>query len=68
LREAGARQAGAFHTRAIGGLAPVLVEAGNRGHTPHFAPVRFLHPAPFRQIIAARLTGFKDGVLLAEAA
>ena len=66
LREAGARNAAAFHTGLIGSEAAVLGETEQGGHTEHFAPVR-VAGAPGR-LMRARITGADARGVLAVAA
>ncbi len=46
LREAGAAAASRFYASRVGQEETVLFEAGNRGHTEHFAPLRLADGAP----------------------
>jgi threonylcarbamoyladenosine tRNA methylthiotransferase MtaB len=46
LRGAGAAAASRFYASRIGREETVLFEAGNRGHTEHFAPLRLPEGAP----------------------
>jgi threonylcarbamoyladenosine tRNA methylthiotransferase MtaB len=46
LREAGAAAASRFYASRVGQEETVLFEAGNRGHTEHFAPLRLVDGAP----------------------
>jgi hypothetical protein len=41
----------------VGQTRAVLVETGDRGRTPHYAPVRFNAPAVPGRIVAMRITG-----------
>jgi threonylcarbamoyladenosine tRNA methylthiotransferase MtaB len=66
LREAGARNAAAFHAALIGHEAAVLGETEQGGHTEHFAPVR-VAGAPGR-LMRARITGADARGVLAVAA
>jgi threonylcarbamoyladenosine tRNA methylthiotransferase MtaB len=66
LRDAGRRNAAAFHTAQIGQEASVLAERGGAGHTEHFAPVRIAAAAG--TLLRARITGADASGLLAEAA
>jgi threonylcarbamoyladenosine tRNA methylthiotransferase MtaB len=66
LREAGARNAAAFHAGLIGSEAAVLGETEQGGHTEHFAPVR-VAGVPGR-LMRARITGADARGVLAVAA
>ncbi|HZZ66836.1 MAG TPA: tRNA (N(6)-L-threonylcarbamoyladenosine(37)-C(2))-methylthiotransferase MtaB [Phenylobacterium sp.] len=68
LRAAGTVEAGRFFTAQIGRTVSLLTEAGQSGHSEHFAPVRLAHPATAGRLIAARVTGATPETLLAEAA
>ena len=46
LRAAGAAAAARFYAGRVGREETVLFEAGNRGHTEHFAPLRLADGAP----------------------
>jgi threonylcarbamoyladenosine tRNA methylthiotransferase MtaB len=46
LRDAGAAAASRFYASRVGQEETVLFEAGNRGHTEHFAPLRLVDGAP----------------------
>ncbi len=58
LRVAGAEAAGRFFAGRIGATESVLLEAEDRGHTAHFAPIRLEAPLPAGRgrIIAAQVT------------
>jgi threonylcarbamoyladenosine tRNA methylthiotransferase MtaB len=66
LRDAGRRNAAAFHASQVGREASVLAERGGTGHTEHFAPVRIAAAAG--TLLRARITGTDETGLLAEAA
>ncbi len=72
LREAGAAAAARFFAGRVGRSETVLFEAGNRGHTEHFAPLRLrdgASPVPrgaLRRVRVAAATA--DGLLAAAAA
>jgi threonylcarbamoyladenosine tRNA methylthiotransferase MtaB len=65
LRNKGARLRADFMQGQIGKTRSVLVEHGNRGHTEHFAPVRFAAPVAPRTITEAAITGCTSDHLLA---
>nr|WP_321983743.1 tRNA (N(6)-L-threonylcarbamoyladenosine(37)-C(2))-methylthiotransferase MtaB [uncultured Lichenicoccus sp.] len=68
LRAAGCEAARAFHAVLVGQPVAVVLEAGGRGHSEHFAPVR-LRESPAARIgtvIAARVTALAGDGLLAE--
>ncbi|WP_428376268.1 tRNA (N(6)-L-threonylcarbamoyladenosine(37)-C(2))-methylthiotransferase MtaB [Lichenicoccus sp.] len=68
LREAGREAARAFHAGLLGQQIAVVLEAGGRGHSEHFAPVRLQGPpaACVGAVIAARVLGVVEDGLLAE--
>ncbi len=66
LRAAGQAQARRFHDARIGRHASVLIEADDRGHTEHFAPVRLRGSSG--AVVDARVIGADETGLLAEAA
>jgi threonylcarbamoyladenosine tRNA methylthiotransferase MtaB len=68
LRAEGAAAAAQFLAGQVGRRITVLVEAGNIGHSEHFAPVQLSEAHPSGQILAARVTAADAGQLLAEAA
>jgi threonylcarbamoyladenosine tRNA methylthiotransferase MtaB len=69
LREAGAAAAARFFAGRVGREETVLFEAGDRGHTEHFAPLRLERGAPpvprgaLRRVRATAATA--DGLLAA---
>ena len=69
LREAGAKAAARLFTARIGQEEDVLFEREDRGHTPHFAPLRLARgvarPGEIRRL---RVTAAAPDALLAEAA
>ena len=68
LREAGQAAAGAFHASLLGRGIDVLLEAGGRGHSQHFAPVRAISGAlgEAGQVVRAVVRGADAAGLLAE--
>ena len=68
LREAGREVARSFLAGQVGRIIALLVEQGGTGHSEHFAPVRLAGDASPGQLLAARVTGATDDMLLAEAA
>jgi len=69
LRAAGRAQARRFLEARIGCLETVLAERDGRGHTEHFAPVRFLGAAPPPGgLHRVRVAAIADDALLVEAA
>jgi threonylcarbamoyladenosine tRNA methylthiotransferase MtaB len=63
LREAG-RNAARFFAAQVGQKVGVLTEAGDRGHTDHYIPVRLTSPAePGRIATAVVREATEDGVL-----
>jgi len=69
LRAAGRAQARRFLEARIGCLEMVLAERDGRGHTEHFAPVRFLGAAPPPGgLHRVRVAAIADDALLVEAA
>jgi threonylcarbamoyladenosine tRNA methylthiotransferase MtaB len=68
LRAMGQRSAQRFFSTQQGQLVSLLVEAGDRGHSEHFAPVRLSVACEPGRLLAARVTGATDDGLLAEAA
>ncbi|MBE9607509.1 tRNA (N(6)-L-threonylcarbamoyladenosine(37)-C(2))-methylthiotransferase MtaB [Acetobacteraceae bacterium H6797] len=69
LRALGAEQAERFLRTRIGQVEQVLLEAGERGHTEQFAPVRLAPDLAYKpgELRAMRITGIQAGSLLAEA-
>ena len=69
LREAGRRAARRLYESRLGGVEQVLVEHGNRGHSPHFVPVRLrgvaARPGELRPL---RAVACDDDGLIGEAA
>ncbi len=57
LRAAASGAAAKLHTAQIGSFVEVLTEAGSRGHTAHFAPVRLSRDVPPGLLLSARVTG-----------
>ncbi len=53
LRAAGRANAASFFTAQLGREIHVLTEAGNAGHSEHFAPVRLTAPAPPGRVLSA---------------
>ena len=68
LRAAAREAAHGFHTGLLGREIAVVLEAGGRGHSEHFAPVRLRGGLPVRigAVLAARVTGLEQDGLLAE--
>ena len=60
LREAGRRVARRFFEAQVGRTVSVLVEAGNAGHSEHFAPVRLQGEAEPGRVVAARVVDATD--------
>jgi threonylcarbamoyladenosine tRNA methylthiotransferase MtaB len=67
LRAAGTVEASRFFTAQIGRTVSLLTEAGQSGHSEHFAPVRLAHPTTAGRLIEARVTGATSDFLFAEA-
>jgi threonylcarbamoyladenosine tRNA methylthiotransferase MtaB len=68
LRAAGAAAAARFYGARIGRQESVLLEAADRGHTEHFAPLRLLRGSGRRgHLMRLRVTGAGPDGLLAEA-
>ena len=63
LRDEGAKALERHLHSQIGSKHDVLMETETRGRTPHFTPVALCTPAHPGDIIAARMTGHKSGVL-----
>ncbi|HTR16303.1 MAG TPA: tRNA (N(6)-L-threonylcarbamoyladenosine(37)-C(2))-methylthiotransferase MtaB [Acetobacteraceae bacterium] len=55
LREAGERNAAAFHAAQLGRVVEVLAETEETGHSEHFCPVRLAGAAP-GTLVRARVT------------
>jgi threonylcarbamoyladenosine tRNA methylthiotransferase MtaB len=68
LREAGKATAGRFLAQQVGRTVSLLTETADAGHSEHFAAVRLAAAAAPARVMAARVVGVGDGVLLAEAA
>ncbi|HEY2615756.1 MAG TPA: tRNA (N(6)-L-threonylcarbamoyladenosine(37)-C(2))-methylthiotransferase MtaB [Acetobacteraceae bacterium] len=68
LREAGKAMAGRFLADQVGRTVALLTETADAGHSEHFAAVRLVAPAEPRRLMAARVVGVADDVLLAKAA
>src|SRR6202012_4909786 len=68
LRTAGTTEAARFFATQIGRTVSLLTEAGQSGHSEHFAPVRLAQPTEAGRLLAARITGATSKTLLAEAA
>jgi threonylcarbamoyladenosine tRNA methylthiotransferase MtaB len=66
LRELGARQLQQFLMSEIGRTRNVLVERGNRGHTEHFAPVRFAGHVEAGVLVESRITAAQAQHLIAQ--
>jgi len=56
-----------FLEREIGRTREVLAEQGNRGHTEHYAPVKFLGAMRPGEVVNAALTAVDGGRLVAQA-
>jgi threonylcarbamoyladenosine tRNA methylthiotransferase MtaB len=68
LRAAGERHLSAFLHSQVGQDISVLVEKNNRGHSAHYAPVRFSGCAPaLGSVVRARVEAVQDGALVARA-
>jgi threonylcarbamoyladenosine tRNA methylthiotransferase MtaB len=68
LRAAGGAAAARFYGARIGRQESVLLEAADRGHTEHFAPLRLLRGSGRRgHLMRLRVTGAGPDGLLAEA-
>jgi threonylcarbamoyladenosine tRNA methylthiotransferase MtaB len=68
LRAAGDAAAAQFFAGQVGARIALLTEAGDTGHSEHFAPVRLAASRAPGQVIAARVVGATSTHLLAEAA
>jgi threonylcarbamoyladenosine tRNA methylthiotransferase MtaB len=68
LREAGKAMAGRFLADQVGRTVALLTETAEVGHSEHFAAVRLVVPAEPRRLMAVRVVGVADDVLLARAA
>ncbi len=67
LRKRGQTALADFLRRQVGGKAKVLVEAGGRGRSEHYAPIR-LDGAPQGSIVAASIVAVEDSVLIGRVA
>jgi threonylcarbamoyladenosine tRNA methylthiotransferase MtaB len=67
LRAAGTVEASRFFTAQIGRTVSLLTEAGQSGHSEHFAPVRLAHPTTAGRLIEVRVTDATSDFLFAEA-
>jgi threonylcarbamoyladenosine tRNA methylthiotransferase MtaB len=67
LRQLGARQLQQFLAQEVGRTRLVLVERGNRGHTEHFAPVRFAGDAERGSLVKSLITAAQAQHLIAQA-
>jgi threonylcarbamoyladenosine tRNA methylthiotransferase MtaB len=65
LREAGRRAARRFFDTQMGRTVSVLVEAGNVGHSEHFAPVRLEGEASAGRVVTASVVDATDNGLVA---
>ena len=68
LRAQGTEALRRFLTGENGKTRRVLVERGNRGHTEHFAPVRFTHGVKAGSLVATRIIAADTDHLIAQAA
>ncbi|MEA1938274.1 MAG: radical SAM protein, partial [Pseudomonadota bacterium] len=66
LREAGIVRREALLDRSLGERAHVLTETGDMGHTAHFIPMRLDKHVSAGTLVAATVTGHKDGILMGE--
>jgi threonylcarbamoyladenosine tRNA methylthiotransferase MtaB len=67
LRAAGERLLNLFLTDQIGRDIAALVEKPGEGRSEHYAPVHLADAlAPVGSIVGARVTGIRDGALLAQ--
>ena len=57
LRAEGEGRLATFLKAEVGQTRAVLVETGDRGRPPHYAPVRFSEPAVPGSVLAMRITG-----------
>ncbi|MHA1536415.1 MAG: tRNA (N(6)-L-threonylcarbamoyladenosine(37)-C(2))-methylthiotransferase MtaB [Alphaproteobacteria bacterium] len=67
LRERGQEALADFLKRQLGGTARVLVEAGGRGRSEHYAPVRLEGSPAQGSIVGARIVSLEDSVLVGRA-
>lgn len=68
LREAGKAQEQKLFQSYMGRTVSVLHERGGKGHTDHFAPVMLSTTPAEGQVLTAKILGYNDKGLLAEAA
>ncbi|MBT3238774.1 MAG: tRNA (N(6)-L-threonylcarbamoyladenosine(37)-C(2))-methylthiotransferase MtaB [Rhodospirillaceae bacterium] len=68
LRDAGQAAQMAYFKTCVGTEAEVLIEAGRKGHSRHFAPVKLTFDAPVGTITRARIQSIDETALLAGAA
>jgi threonylcarbamoyladenosine tRNA methylthiotransferase MtaB len=68
LREAGREGVRRFLASQIGRTVSLLTESADAGHSEHFAAVRLTTAAVAGRLMAARVVGIAEQVLLAEAA
>jgi threonylcarbamoyladenosine tRNA methylthiotransferase MtaB len=68
LREAGGEAARRFLASQLGRTVSLLTESADAGHSEHFASVRLTTAQAPGRLMAARVVGIADQVLLAEAA
>lgn len=70
LRELGKAQREKFYQSWVGQEVHFLMESNYRGHTDHFAPIRFrkeeVPESPFRQIVKGRVIGYDESGLIAQ--
>jgi threonylcarbamoyladenosine tRNA methylthiotransferase MtaB len=67
LRRKAERALSDFLRGEIGKPRSVLTEKGDRGHTEHYAPVRFSHPVEPGRLLHAEISGAAPGHLIAHA-
>jgi threonylcarbamoyladenosine tRNA methylthiotransferase MtaB len=67
LRRHGTRALQNFFGQEVGRTRKVLAERGNRGHTEHFAPVRFTHGVTAGSLVEARICAADTHHLMAQA-
>ena len=68
LRREGLRLLQQFLSKEVGKTRNVLVERGNRGHTEHFAPVKFTGNVEAGSLVEARICAADTHHLVAQAA
>jgi threonylcarbamoyladenosine tRNA methylthiotransferase MtaB len=68
LRQAGHAEATRFFANQVGQTVSLLTEAGQSGHTEHFAPVHLSQPLAPGVLLRAKVTGSTENTLLADAA